>query len=158
MPHPIALGPDLSPEKIFHADSPASSSTEQISASISPAPSTGVPAAASTLPPTPPVLRNGTIIKGHRRSLSRLQPATGYKMKEKSQPTEGKWVFIVNGAKLKQWEQVAPKLLKQLSLVEVRDQLEMALISTRTDFYLKICAVCRLRVNRAHPFYFQNKI
>jgi hypothetical protein len=119
MPHPIALGADLSPEKIFHADSPASSSTEQISASISPAPSTGVPAAASTLPPTPPPLRNGTIIKGHRRSLSRLQTASGYKLKEKSQPTEGKWVFIVNGSKLKQWEQVAPRLLKQLSLVEV---------------------------------------
>ncbi len=119
MPHPIAIGPDLSPEKIFQGDSPASSSTEQISASISPAPSTGVPAAASTLPPTPPPLRNGTIIKGHRRSLSRLQSASGYKLKEKSQPTEGKWVFIVNGTKLKQWEQVAPRLLKQLSLVEV---------------------------------------
>jgi hypothetical protein len=42
-------------------------------------------------------------------------------MKDKSQPTEGKWVFIVNGSKLKQWEQVAPSLLKQLSLVEVRN-------------------------------------
>jgi len=121
MPHPIAIGPDLSPEKTFHVDSPASSSTEQISASISPAPSTGVPAAANTLPPTSPPLRNGTIIKGHRRTVSRLQPANGYKMKDKSQPTEGKWVFIVNGSKLKQWEQVAPSLLKQLSLVEVRN-------------------------------------
>jgi len=117
--HPIALGQDLSPEKIIHVDSPASSSTEQISASISPAPSTGVPAAANTLPPTPPPLKNGTIIKGYRRSVSKLQPANGYKLKDKCQPTGGKWVFIVNGSKLKQWEQVAPSLLKQLSLVQV---------------------------------------
>ena len=113
VPHPLPLEAVLG--KNFQEDSPGSSSTEQISACNSSTPSTGVPQNAQTVP----TLRNGTIIKGHRRIASNLRPASGYKLKEKSAPSEGKWVFIVNGLKIKQWEQVAPRLLKQLSLVEV---------------------------------------
>lgn len=66
--------------------------------------------------------RNGTIIKGHRRVPSNLRPASGYTMKDRSAPAgaDGRWVFVVNGTKLKLWEAVAPRLLKQLSTVDVK--------------------------------------
>lgn len=106
-------------EKIVHQSSPVSSC--------------GIPAyngipsyPLSPLPPSPaprspsPHRRNGSIIKNHRRTPSFVKAASGYTLRERSGPSQGKWVFIVNGTKIKQWHELCPKLLKQLSSVEVR--------------------------------------
>ena len=114
MPHPSFYEPPMPSGKYFVDDSRASSFS---GIPASPPPSIGVPATGSI--PGSPLLRNGTVIKNYRRTPSNLRPASKYKLKERAAP-DGKWVFIVNGLKLKQWEVVAPRLLKQLSLVEVR--------------------------------------
>ena len=123
---PVAAA-TMPPSKVIVPDgSPGSSSPSRSSPLASPAPSqTGIAAAPGapgtpTNPPASPALRNGTIIKGHRRVPSNLRPAASYKLREKPAGADGKWVFIVNGSKLKKWEQVAQRLLKQLSTLEVR--------------------------------------
>lgn len=65
-------------------------------------------------------LRQGSIIK--KQKSTALPPGeevkATYVMKERESLGE-KWVFIVNGLRVKEWEKKCGKLLKQLSLVEV---------------------------------------
>ena len=76
--------------------------------------------------PPPPIRpsagpRHGTIVRSRSRVFdAATKPAPSYKLKERSGEPVGKWVFIVNGTKLKQWDELSPRLVKQISGAEVR--------------------------------------
>jgi len=105
--------------------------TKKLPQNDSPASSTGIPAAhgsqipsypllTPTAPTTPsPPLRQGSIVKKIPRSASGIKSSPGYRLRDRSGVCMGRWVFIVNGTKLKQWDDLSPRLLKQLSSVEV---------------------------------------
>lgn len=95
----------------------------------SPASSTGIPASHGNIPsyplvPTTPASpvqhrRHGSIIKKTPRSDFAAKSTPSYRMRDRSAPRVGRWVFIVNGTKQKQWDELSSRLLRQLSGVEV---------------------------------------